>query len=53
MNKQVEHLDSWDTGIVAAAQRQLQYLRELDADQSGEVEAFDISSALSGLGTVT
>jgi hypothetical protein len=38
---------------IAVAQRQLKYLRELDADQSGETENSDVHSALSGLCALT
>lgn len=49
MDKQLGYSNPWEAGLLTVARRQLQYLRELNADQSGEVGAFDISSALSGL----
>jgi len=53
MDKQLDRLNSWEAGLVAVAQRQLQYLRELDEDRSGEISSFDLSSALSGLCALT
>lgn len=53
MDKQSEALHPWELALVYAADRQLKYLRELDADQSGKTESADVHSALSGLGALT
>jgi hypothetical protein len=53
MDKQATFSNAWETALVEVAQRQLQYLRELDADQSGETETSDVHSALSGLCALT
>ncbi|MGA8134890.1 MAG: hypothetical protein WCA48_12175 [Pseudomonas gingeri] len=53
MDKQPEFSNLWETALVEVAQRQFQYLRELDADRSGETETSDVHSALSGLCALT
>ncbi|WP_122531521.1 hypothetical protein [Pseudomonas viridiflava] len=53
MDKQAEFTNPWEKSLVEVSQRQLQFLRELDADQSGETEASDVHSALSGLCALT
>ncbi|PPS24383.1 hypothetical protein [Pseudomonas amygdali] len=53
MDKQPEQAKRWEMALVDVAQRQLQYLRELDADRSGETEKSDVHGALSGLCALT
>lgn len=53
MDKQPEQAKQWEMALVGVAQRQLQYLRELDADRSGETENSDVHGALSGLCALT
>ncbi|MCF5709506.1 hypothetical protein GIV19_19785 [Pseudomonas syringae] len=53
MDKQSEHAKPWEIALIGVAQRQLKYLRELDADASGETETSDVHGALSGLCALT
>lgn len=53
MDNQPDFRKPWEIALIGVAKRQLQYLREFDDDRSGETEASDVHSALSGLCALT